>query len=152
VKVQYPLRPFHLVLHRRPAAAPRGASVTVDGFELATVTLSPQQQAEPFSISFEPATERLAELPQLFVEPDGSFVWVSAIGAEPAWQLDGVVNDRADHVVSVEAKGTCPRPQFEQLLHVFDWPAIPLVVQLVQAAVFLEDAEYFRFTERSGLE
>ncbi len=119
-----------------------------DGFELATVRLSPPQQSAPFSISFETAARRLAELPRMSVEPDGSFVWVSANAATPAWQLDGVVNDRADRVVSVEVKGMCPRRQFEQLLGVFDWPATPLVVQLVQAAVFLEDTEYFRWDGR----
>lgn len=136
------------MLHRRPEPVAAGDRITLDGFELATVTLSPSQQAAPFAISFETAARRLAELPRMSVELDGSFVWVSGNGAAPAWQLDGVVNDRADRVVSVEVKGTCPRPQFERLLGVFDWPATSLVVQLVQAAVFLEDSEYFRWDAR----
>lgn len=145
------LHPAHLMLHRRPASVSEGCSITIAGYELATVTVTPQQQSEPFSISFEVAVERLAELSQMFVEPDGSFVWVAASGAELGWQLDGVVNDRANRVVSVEVKGTCPRPQFETLLRVFDWPEVGLLVQLVQAAAFLDDAEYFRFAERSAV-
>jgi len=136
------------MLHRRPATVTRGDQITLDGCDLATVVLSAQQQSEPFAVSFETATERLAELPRMFVEPDGSFVWVSAEGAEAAWQVDGVVNDRADRVVSVEVKGTCPRSRFEQLLHVFDWPNTPLLVQLVHAAVFLENTEYFQWIGR----
>jgi hypothetical protein len=144
------LQPFHLALHRRPAAISCGVPVELDGCKLATITLSSPQQAEPFSVSFETATERLAELPQLFVEPDGSFVWVSPKGSIPAWQVDGVVNDRADRVVSVEAKGTCPRLEFEQLLRAFDWPETRLVMQLVEASIFLEDAEYLRCAEQLG--
>jgi len=137
------------MLHCRPAAVANGDQIRIDGFELATVTLSPQQQSEPFSISFETAAEGLSKLPRMFFEPDGSFVWVSAHGAEPAWQLDGVVNDRAGRVVSVETRGNCLRTPFEQMLGVFDWPETQLVIQLVQSAVFLEVAEYFRFLERS---
>lgn len=138
------LRPVHLILHRRPDAIAAGDRTTIDGCELATVTLSPEQQSEPFSLSFDAAVQRLAELPRMFVEPDGSFVWVSGHGVEPAWQLDGVVNDRADRVVSVEVKGGCPRPQFKQLLRAFEWPETTLLIQIVQAAVFLECVEYFR--------
>ncbi len=136
------------MLHRRPAAVEDGDRITIDRCELATVMLSPPQQSEPFSISFETATQRFAELPRMFFEPDGSFVWVSANGAEPAWQLDGVVNDHADRVVSVEARGTCTPAQFEKMLGIFDWPETPFLIQLVQTAVFLEVAEYFRFVDR----
>jgi len=135
------------MLHRRPAAVAVGDRITIDGCELSTVTLSPQQQSEPFSISFETATRRFAELPRMFFESDGSFVWVSANGAEPAWQLEGVVNDRACRVVSVETRGTCAPAQFEQILGVFDWPETPLLIQLVQTAVFLEVADYLRFVK-----
>ena len=141
-------RAAHIMLHRRPADVATGEPVTIDDCELSTVKVLPRQQAEPFSISFETAMSRLAELPRMFVEPDGSFVWVSAIDAEAAWQLDGVVNDRAERVVSVEAKGTCPRPEFERLLRAFDWPETSLLVQLVQAAIFVEVPEFFRFAGR----
>ena len=125
-----------------------GDRVTIDEFQLATVALSPQQQSEPFPISFETAAERSSKLTRMFFEPDGSFVWVSANGTEPAWQLDGVVNDRAGRVVSVEVRGTCPRAAFEQMLGIFDWPETPLLIQLVQTAVFVEVAEFFRLVDR----
>jgi hypothetical protein len=137
------------MLHCRPATVADGDRIRIDRLELATVRLSPQQQSEPFSISFETATQRLADLPRMFLEPDGSFVWVSADGAEPAWQLDGVLNDRACRVISVEIKGTCSRRPFEQMLSIFDWPATPLLIQLVQTAVFLEVAEFFRLVDGS---
>ncbi len=140
----------HLLLHRRPALLTDGSRVCWDGSELTTYRLSPQQQAEPFSVSFETVVDRLAELPQMFVEPDGSFVWVAARDSELAWQLDGVVNDRADRVSSVELKGHCPPEVFQTLLRVFDWPETPLLVQLVRAALFVEVADFLQWIERPG--
>ncbi len=46
---------------------------------------------------------QLADLPRMFIEPDGSFVWVGQDEAEN-WQLDGVIYDRHDRVIHVQ----CP--------------------------------------------
>jgi hypothetical protein len=148
VNAIHPWEPIHVMLHCRPVSVVDGDQIRIDGFELATVELSPQQQTEPFSISFETAEQRSCRLPRMFFEPDGSFVWVSANGTEPAWQLDGVVNDRVGRVVSVEIRGTCLRAAFEQMLGIFDWPETPLLIQLVQTAVFLEVGDFFRLVDR----
>ncbi len=55
----------------------------------------------------------------MFVEPDGSFVWVgAAAGAPNSWQLDGQLFDRAGKVLLIELKGGCPQSALEQILAV----------------------------------
>ncbi len=77
----------------------------------------------------------------MFVEPDGSFVWVADHG-EPAWQVDGLLFDRAGQLVYVELKGSCPAERWDLLLGSLGWPTVPLVFQLVREAIFLDEASF----------
>ena len=137
---------FHISVHRLPAG-----DVTRQQFELAAglfdvLCLEPQQVTEPMAVRFEEACTALADLPQMFVEPDGSFVWTSEPSDEP-WQVDGVVYDRQDRLLFVELKGTCPGKQFDQFLRAFGWPTTPLVFQLSPEAMYLAESEFRRFAE-----
>jgi hypothetical protein len=100
----------------------------------------------PLPVSFEQASSDLAALPRMFVEPDGSLVWVSGDG-EPPWQVDGVMYDRAGRLLYVELKGRCPREEFDCLLRAFGWPETPLIFQLPQKAVYLAEADFRRWAE-----
>ena len=95
-----------------------------------------------FGVSFEEAAARLAELPRLFFEPDGSFVWVGDKG----WQIDGQLADRDGCVTSVQVKGACPAEEIEPLLGVFGWPQTEVVFELRQAGVFLAETEFCRLS------
>jgi hypothetical protein len=72
--------------------------------------------AAPLAISFEAAVERLSQLPGMFVEGDGAFVWRSAPHATSSWQVDGTLYDRGTSLFYVEMKGHCPEESFNDFL------------------------------------
>lgn len=103
---------------------------------------SAEQSAALFDRTFEQVADELSLLPRMFIEPDGSFVWVSA--GEPGWQLDGVLNDGAGHLWYAELKGRCPDAEFNRLLAALGWPQTPLCFQLVREAVWLDEPAFRR--------
>jgi hypothetical protein len=80
----------------------------------------------------------------MFLEPDGSFVWVSAAKETP-WQLDGVLYDRNERLLYVDLKGACTAPAFDRLLGALGWPETPVMFQLAREAVFLDETEFRRY-------
>jgi hypothetical protein len=102
------------------------------------------------SVSFDDASRRLARLPRMYLEPDGSFVWTGTAESGTAWQLDGNLIDRGLQLDYVELKGTCPPAQFDEMLTALGWPAAPLLFQLPQRGVFLEEAQFRRLAESEG--
>lgn len=50
---------------------------------------------------------RLEKLKQMFLEPDGAFVWRGQADGE-SWQLDGVIHDGQGHVESLELRCRLP--------------------------------------------
>ena len=73
-----------------------------------------------FAVTFEKVYSALEACPRMFIEPDGSFVWVgeepNATGSATAWQLDGHLYDRNERLLYVELQGTCPPATFEMML------------------------------------
>jgi hypothetical protein len=138
---------FQITIHVRPTDAVPGQHIELAGSVVQTLHLSGEFQGNPFNLSFEEASQALQKLPRMFLEPDGSFVWVSSHGS-PAWQLDGVIYDRSDRLLYVDLKGTCPAAEFDHLLTAIGWPATPLMFQLMREAVFLDEAEFRRFAAR----
>jgi hypothetical protein len=102
----------------------------------------PGQSPSLFARTFEEVSDSLAALPRMFVEPDGSFVWVASSG--PAWQLDGVLYDGAGRLWYVELKGRCPQEEFDRLLSALGWPQTAVVFQLVREAVELDEPAFRR--------
>jgi hypothetical protein len=138
---------FHISVHARPAEAALNATPTpIDGQSVRTLAISAEELATPFAVSFEQAGEALGNLPRLFFEPDGSFVWVSPRD-ETAWQVDGNLFDRAGRLQFVDLKGRCPPAKLDRLLGAFGWPQTAVMFQLVRAAVFLEETEFRRVAE-----
>jgi periplasmic divalent cation tolerance protein len=147
-----PSAPFHVSIHARPAGTARGAIMKLAGLELDTLAMPLETIGVPFAVSFETASDALARLERLFIEPDGSFVWASPADestAPPRWQLDGVLYDRGGQLLYVDLKGSCPPSRFDQLLAALGWPATPLAFQLVREAVFLGEAEFRRLAWNS---
>lgn len=136
--------PFHVAIHPRWAAVADGPVVRLDCGDFATLLPSPADLAGAFSRSFEEVCEALAELPRMFIEPDGSWVWVAASG-EPAWQLDGMLFDRDERLLYVETKGVCPPEAFDRLLAALGWPQTAVMVQMLREAAFLGEAEFRRY-------
>lgn len=103
---------------------------------------APEQSA--LSVTFDAALERLAALPRLFIEPDGSFVWRGMDEGGAEWQVDGNLIDRGIALAYVEVKGCCPVQRFDELLAALGWPEQPLVFQLPRRGVVLDEAEFRR--------
>ena len=68
----------------------------------------------PLDATWEACLEKLAELPAMFCEPDGSFLWVTC--DHPRRQVEGVVYDAAGQVQYVECWGECDASQWRQLV------------------------------------
>jgi hypothetical protein len=133
---------FHVTLHARSFEVQAGnRSIVTSDCEYRTLEVPQQALATTLPLSFEEAAAALTRLPRMYVEPDGSFVWVSSAG-EPAWQVDGVLYDRDGRLLLVEMKGTCAPANLEQLLIAFGWPQAAVMFQLTREAVFVDDTTF----------
>jgi hypothetical protein len=95
-------------------------------------------------VRFEEAASALSRLHRLFIEPDGSFVWTGTTAEGESWQMDGNLIDRGDVLAYVELKGCCPEEEFDLLLLALGWPQSPLVFQLTQRGVVLDETNFRR--------
>lgn len=134
---------FHVAIHPRSADVGGSAVIVLDRGEFSTLRPSQADLGKTFNRTFEDVLDELAKLPRMFVELDGSFVWVSSPG-EPAWQLDGMLYDRDERLLYIELKGTCPNARLDQLLAIVGWPQTPVMFQLLREAVFLSEADFRR--------
>ena len=138
---------FFITVHAQPPGATAGAKIDLHGCTIATLDVDRQAlSTTTMDCSFEAARTKLALLPRMFCEADGSFVWVSPQGAT-AWQLDGNLYDRNERLLFVDLKGTCPADEFDRLLRALGWPETRLMFQLTREALFLDEDEFRRFAE-----
>jgi hypothetical protein len=136
---------FYVTLHAQPRDAAEGPEMNLGGRAVRTLQIAPVTlSTTTFGCSFEAAQTRLAKLDRMFIEADGSFVWVSPQG-EPAWQVDGNLYDRNEQLLFVDLKGNCPPEQLDRLLTALGWPATRVMFQLTREAVFLNEAEFRRW-------
>ncbi|NIP86068.1 MAG: hypothetical protein GTO03_11075 [Planctomycetales bacterium] len=134
---------FHATLWASSPHLPEGPVVPLRGLPLVTRIPDPAGTPEPFPLSFEQASGKMARLDRMIVEPDGSFVYS---GNQPAaWQVEGNLFDRDGRLLNVQLWGRCPPAAFDRLLKCFDWPATQLVFECVRDGVYLAEAEFRRF-------
>ena len=86
----------------------------------------------------------------MFIEPHGALLWVSASGAEPSWQLDGNLWDRAERLMAVELKGQCTESAWDEFLRRLGWPSAPVMIRLVREAFFADQTEFRRWAFHGG--
>lgn len=120
------------------------AEVSLRGQALPTLDPAALLSGTPYTCSFEEASESLAQLLRMDIEPDGYFVCAGECDGK-RWQIDGHLFDRADRLWRVDLKGSCPVEMFDNLLACFRWPATELVFQLVQEGVTLEEPVFRRW-------
>jgi hypothetical protein len=135
---------FQVSIQKRPDSVSQDDALELDGRVCTPLSGSGLLAPMPMPVSFEQAADRLQELPRMFFEPDGSFVWVGDEHGQ-RWQVDGQLTDRDGRLLFADVKGSCPANQFDQLLAAFGWPAAPLIFQLTRHAVFLDEADFRRF-------
>ena len=89
----------------------------------------------PIESSFESAEMRLTELPRLYFEPDGSFVWALDQGRQ---QVFGMIYDAAGRIQYIELRGSCEKVTWRQLIgaatgsHSTDYLVLKLPEQRLQ--------------------
>ncbi|MEX0792478.1 MAG: hypothetical protein WD045_05045 [Pirellulaceae bacterium] len=132
------MRFLHLTLQVRPPGVAAGSPQSTTHGTLETLAPTASQRSEPLPVTFEQTEAALAALPRMFIEPDGSLVWVSADPAQP-WQLDGMLLDRGGKMLSVELKGTAPLECWQQVFKTVGWPEVELMFQLTQEAVWIDE-------------
>ena len=144
---------FHATLHARAPDVSPGGAIELRSAATRTLIVPPAALAHSFALTFEQAVAALERLDRMFVEPDGSFVWVSASTAAPGeerrWQLDGNLFDRNGRLLLVDLKGSCPEAELDRLLAAFGWPDMPVLFELTREAVFLDETEFRRYAARS---
>lgn len=84
------------------------------------------QAGVPLKVSWETAFDQLAQLPRMFAEPDGSFLWSGHDVALGDWQLEGTLFDDGQVVRRIELVGNCSRDNWERFLGALgcDWGTI----------------------------
>jgi hypothetical protein len=107
-----------------------------------------QSDLRSFPCTFEEAFASLGKLERMFVEPDGSFVWVGKQD-ETNWQLDGVLYDWAGQLQYVELQGQCFGDQLDQLLASLGQRDLPVVFQLPELSLYLSDLDFRRASQVS---
>jgi hypothetical protein len=136
---------FFITVHAQPPGVTVGPSIDLHGRTVRTLHVDRDAlSTTTMNASFESARAKLEQLPRMFCEADGSFVWASPQGAPP-WQVDGNLYDRNERLLFVDAKGTCPAEEFDRFLTALGWPETRLMFQLTREAVFLKEAEFRRY-------
>jgi hypothetical protein len=145
---------FHATLHARSPEVVTGVSIELRRAPTPTLIVPPAALANPFALTFEETVTNLERLERMFVEPDGSFVWVSPTAGtgqeDPSWQLDGNLYDRNGRLLLVDLKGNCTPVAFDELLGCVGWPATGVMFELAREAVFLAEAEFRNYAARSS--
>lgn len=145
------MKPFHVSLHARPPGHWPEELLLVEGRSLTRLVVPPEQLNEPLPLSFEQAAATLSAWPRMFLEPDGSFVWVDERAGTGRWQVDGVLWDRGGRLQYVELSGNCTAAAFNQLVRAIGVDASStLLVQLLRHAILVDAADFCRFQFVAG--
>ena len=134
-------RAFHTIVHAVSEGVLVSAenSVDIDGSSLSC--LSGPLETAGFAMSYEQLSERFESIERMFLEPDGSFVWVVEENGRRD-QLDGLIVDDGQRVLTVEAKGTASKEMFDRMLETLGWPGQAVVIQLVNHGVYVREPEF----------
>jgi len=136
-----PALAFEGVVH--PLAAEGPGPVHTDRFGAwPTLAVPRGGSVAPFTVTFDEALARLADLAGVFTEPDGAVLAVDPVAR--AWQVDAQLADLGGCLLTLELKGSCPSAEFDRLLASCGWPATPVMVQLPRDGVFLDETTFRR--------
>ncbi|HUE75159.1 MAG TPA: hypothetical protein VMP01_30100 [Pirellulaceae bacterium] len=133
---------FHVRVYARPEVLTADRPRQLGPIQITPLLAAQSELLSSWPITFDEAAERLSQLPRMFLEPDGSFVWVAP--SEPAWQIDGVLYDRGPKLAYVELRGSCEAGALNELLSALGWPHTPLVFELVNEAILLSEEDFRR--------
>lgn len=101
---------------------------------------SMDELAATFDVSFEAVEASLGEMPRMFIEPDGSFVWRP--DQNSILQLDGCLFDDGQSVTYVELAGSCTDKMLDQILQPLGWPLTQVMFLLRDAGIYLSETDF----------
>ncbi len=134
---------FHASIHAMPNQAVASSNMLqIGSHQVKPLQIDPHATGQPMTVSFEQTEEALNNFPNLFIEPDGSFVWVASAEDSVSWQIDGMLYDRDDRMLFAEIKGSCPETEFDRLLKTLGWPKSTLMFQSTQHAAYFTEADF----------
>jgi hypothetical protein len=128
---------WHLTIHARPECEIARRPAVVRLREVSVLELPSHWLTSVLPVSFEHVVQRLEQLPRLFIEPDGSFIWIGPRGPEQ-WTIDGQLHDSAQGLMTVELKIRGTQPAIDDVLRCLDWPATRIVWQLVREGIYVD--------------
>lgn len=151
MRLHLAMPPLRLYLYRMPSVGCQPDQwIVVNDVELLAWNVDRIEQSQ-FDLSFEQAAEQLAQLPRMFVEPDGSFTWTGKVfpqvgsvvnsevqnqDCDVPWQLEGMLYDYRGRIGRVELRGQCPADQWLSLMECLQ-PSGNLIAYLIDAQRFV---------------
>lgn len=130
---------FHVIIHAIPPNTMATHSVELDG--ITSPCFESDLPRARFGTSFEEVDQRMQQLPRMFLEPDGAFVWVIESG-QNRHQLDGLLVDDGECLLHVELKGSANDSIMNELLGTLGWPDQHVAFQLVAHGIQLPETEF----------
>lgn len=138
------MREFHIIV--RPLGASRlGESIQTrwSDTKVSAWTLaddSPPLAQQGFGSSYEDFSEQLSQVPRLYIEPDGSFVWVSSI--DPVRRISGQITDDGKQVLYLELRGRCQWEDMTEIVRMIGWPQTELIFQMLPEALLVQESQF----------
>lgn len=92
-------------------------------------------------VSLETALANLEQLPRMFVELDGSFLWTGPRSDTPSdsrsdskhWQLEGTIYDDGQVVRYIDLRGDCPLSAWKTFLAALEATLDAVTLELVES-------------------
>lgn len=131
---------WHITVHAHPEKPLERIPITLKGRDVLRLELPSEWLTKPMLLSFDTVLERLEQLPRLYIEPDGSFIWIGPQGPDQ-WKFDGQLHDSTGGLMTMELKVSGTAPDLDALLGCLEWPERSYVFQLVHEGVYLEDEQ-----------
>jgi len=101
---------------------------------------SPSLETQSFKLTYEAFAETLSQVPRLFLEPDGSFVWVS--NEDPSHRISGQITDDGSRVLYLELRGRCCWEELAVVVKILGWPEVRLAFQLLPEAMLVKEIQF----------
>ncbi len=133
--------PLHVTLHAHPGRSFPSQEMMLQGGPRQVLVIPAGELSRPLPVRFDDVLTQLEQLPRLFIEPDGSFIWIGPRGPQQ-WKLDGQLHDSASGLMTVELKISGTDPALDDVLRTLGWPAAPVVFELVREGVYLDEANF----------
>ncbi len=140
---------YHVTIHPAPKILPPPRAVRLLDIEVSGIAIGSPDLPATMEVSFEDAERALAELPRLYIEPDGAFSWCQPDNPI-RWRLEGTLYDGGHRLVYVDLKGTGYCDQFDRFLNCLGSSSEAFVFQLPQFGVFLDKDELQRYVRQSA--